>query len=169
MLFNMKRAEEEIVRLNIEIRRLLTFMFDEHVEYYHAIARHITIDPAFAHELSARWVYRNRIHTKISARLQQVARLPRFTGTLSSGRRLGHAAQRGLDVPLPSWAAYNTSADTDETEDTEKTEDPDEVAVAGEPIDVGEEDSLRVESLSAQDSDAFVSFIDDLGVRERDM
>lgn len=92
-LFNLKRAEEEIARLNVEIRRLLTFMLDEHIDYYHAIADHIISDPVFAHELSTRWAYRDRIHSNISARLQQVARLPRFSGNLASGRRMGQESQ----------------------------------------------------------------------------
>ncbi|TFY55866.1 hypothetical protein EVJ58_g7981 [Rhodofomes roseus] len=67
ILFSMKCAEEEIARLNIEIPRVLTFMFDEHIDYYHAVSRHIITNPALAHELSRRWEFHNHIHAGILA------------------------------------------------------------------------------------------------------
>ena len=140
-------------------------MLDEHVEYYHAIARRITSDPPFAHELTVRWAYRNRIHTKIASRLQQVARLPHFSGTLSSGQHTGRVLPWSLDVPLPSWATYSASTDTNETESKEETEGSGDAAT-GEHVGADEEELLRVESLSTQESDALVSFMDNLGDRE---
>ena len=82
---------------------------------------------------------------------------------------MGRASQQSTNVPLPSWATYNVSPDTDEMDETTKTEGMGDAAGAGDPTDVDEEDSLRVESLSAQDSDALVTFMDDLGDIERDM
>ena len=34
MYFKIKRAKEEIIRLNVEIRRLLTFLYDDYVDHY---------------------------------------------------------------------------------------------------------------------------------------
>ena len=45
MYFGIKRAKEEICRLNIEIRRLLTFLYDDYVDHYRAVTAHIIINP----------------------------------------------------------------------------------------------------------------------------
>jgi hypothetical protein len=50
LYFGTLRAKEEIYRLNIEIRRVITFMADDHVDYLRAIRTHI-VTPHLAHEL----------------------------------------------------------------------------------------------------------------------
>ena len=65
MYFKIKRAKEEIIRLNVEIRRLLTFIYDDHVDHYRAIHANLITDPTLAFELSTRSEYRNRIHEVI--------------------------------------------------------------------------------------------------------
>ncbi|KAH9831718.1 uncharacterized protein C8Q71DRAFT_798813 [Rhodofomes roseus] len=87
--FNIKRAREEIERLNVEIRRLLTSMYDEHVDYHLAVQQASVSAPYLAHELRERWQYRNSIHARIAARLHQTSQLPRFSGTLTTGLRIG--------------------------------------------------------------------------------
>ena len=63
--FGLKRAKEEIRCLNVEIRRLLTFLYDDYVDHYLAVSRHIMTDPSLAHEISLRWSYRQRLHEVI--------------------------------------------------------------------------------------------------------
>ncbi|PPQ92071.1 hypothetical protein CVT25_007241, partial [Psilocybe cyanescens] len=46
MYFQIKRAKEEIVRLNVEIRRLLTFLYDDHVDHYRAVQTNLFIKRA---------------------------------------------------------------------------------------------------------------------------
>ena len=105
--FEVKCAEEEIARLNVEIRHTLTSMLDEHCDYYEAISRHITSDPALAYELSTRWIYLDRIHARVAARLRQTAMLPGFSGMLTSGLRSGRShTQERSSIPLPTWASY---------------------------------------------------------------
>ncbi|KAJ7733214.1 hypothetical protein DFH07DRAFT_702408, partial [Mycena maculata] len=82
LYFGMKRATEEKVRLNVEIRHLVTFMLDDHVDYYRAIAKTLIPHPALAHELQRQWTFRMRINTSIAARLELTARLKCFTGSL---------------------------------------------------------------------------------------
>ncbi|KAF7372185.1 hypothetical protein MVEN_00077700 [Mycena venus] len=77
LYFGILRAREEIQCLNVEITRLLTFMLDEHVDYYIAIQNNYLQDPNLARELSDRWAY-------------QVGRDP----TLN------------LHYPLPPWATH---------------------------------------------------------------
>ncbi|KAF8164965.1 hypothetical protein B0H34DRAFT_687229 [Crassisporium funariophilum] len=69
--FGIKRAREEIVRLNVEITRLLTFMFDSHIDYYHAIQLCIIRDPSLACSLSREWQYQDRINESIVRKLIQ--------------------------------------------------------------------------------------------------
>ena len=38
MYFGLKCAKEEICRLNIEIRRLLTFLYDDYIDHYQAVS-----------------------------------------------------------------------------------------------------------------------------------
>jgi hypothetical protein len=64
--FGICRAREEIIRLNIEIRCLIMFMIDDHVDYYCAIASNLFQNPALTHELSCRWEYHTCIHANIT-------------------------------------------------------------------------------------------------------
>jgi hypothetical protein len=110
--FGIKRAREEIVRLNVEITRLLTFMFDTHVDYHHAIQRFISEDLPLATSLTQQWQYEDRINESVVRRLIQTSQLRGFTGVLSIGSRIGRDTALSTDVPLPRWASLiqSTSA-----------------------------------------------------------
>jgi len=103
--FGIKRAREEIVRLNVEITRLITFMFDTHVDYFHAVRRYIIEDPPLARSLSQQWQYEDRINESVVRKLIQVSQLRGFTGKLSVGSRIGRDASLSVGVPLPHWAS----------------------------------------------------------------
>ncbi|KAJ7016733.1 hypothetical protein C8F04DRAFT_1201568 [Mycena alexandri] len=103
LYFSMKRAQEEKVRLNVEIRRLITAMYDDHVDHYRAIAANIITNPPIAHALSRAWVGRTLINTSIAKRLVQTSRLPGFTGTLFPGQREGRDTTLCDDIPAPPW------------------------------------------------------------------
>lgn len=107
LYFGIKRSKEEITRLNVEICRLLTFMIDDHVDYYKAIKSRITpstSDLTLARELSTQWEYRSNINQAIVERLVKASRLVGFTGSLFPGQREGRPAGYNDDVPLPPWA-----------------------------------------------------------------
>ncbi|KAJ7166459.1 hypothetical protein C8R43DRAFT_854261, partial [Mycena crocata] len=82
LYFGIQRSLEEKHRLNIEIRRLITSMVDDHVDFYRAIDANLVSNPALASSLQRQWRYRNRINTSIARRLVMTAALPGFTGTL---------------------------------------------------------------------------------------
>ncbi|KAJ7761561.1 hypothetical protein DFH07DRAFT_957156 [Mycena maculata] len=103
LYFGMKRATEEKVRLNVEIRRLVTFMLDDHVDYYRAIAKTLIPHPALAHELQRQWTFRTRINTSIAARLELTARLKGFTGSLFPGEREGRDVGLRDGIAPPLW------------------------------------------------------------------
>jgi hypothetical protein len=86
MYFGIKRAKEEILRLNVEIRRLLTFLYDDYADHFCAVTKHIIINPPLASEISSQWSYRERIHEAIVKHLIQTSRLAGFTGNLFYGQ-----------------------------------------------------------------------------------
>ncbi|KAL0058932.1 hypothetical protein AAF712_014375 [Marasmius tenuissimus] len=81
LFFGLKRAREEIVRLNVEIPRLLTYMIDEHADYYHAIARARNKNQL---DLASELEHRSSVHTEINGhiaiRLVQASELEGFSG-----------------------------------------------------------------------------------------
>jgi hypothetical protein len=52
LYFGLERAKEGVLRLNVEIRRLLKFMRLDHIDYCQAIQSLLNTDPSVAHELS---------------------------------------------------------------------------------------------------------------------
>ncbi|KAJ7236997.1 hypothetical protein C8J57DRAFT_1529798 [Mycena rebaudengoi] len=104
LYFGIKRAKEEIWRLNVEILHLISFMVDDHTDYVLAIRNHVMTNPDLAHELSEQWVQRTRINESIALRLIQTWRLPGFSGSLFPGNRVGRDPSLNERVPLPGWA-----------------------------------------------------------------
>jgi hypothetical protein len=103
MYFKIKRAKEEIIRLNVEIRRLLTFLYDDHIDHYRAVSANLITNPTLAFEVGTRSQYRNKIHEQIVKRLLQTSHLPGFTGCLFHGERQGRDPFLNVNVPAPFW------------------------------------------------------------------
>ncbi|KAJ7062971.1 hypothetical protein B0H15DRAFT_794769, partial [Mycena belliarum] len=101
--FGIVRSQEEKVRCNVEIRRLITAMLDDHIDYYRAICSHIITQPDLAWELSRQWSFRDRINMSIAQRLAQTARLAGFTGSLFPGDRIGRDPALRHGIPAPFW------------------------------------------------------------------
>ncbi|OBZ67902.1 hypothetical protein A0H81_12134 [Grifola frondosa] len=144
--FNVKRAREELTRLNIEINRLFTSMIDEHVDYYRAISACCVTDPSLASELSVRWQLRDCIHEKIADILYRTSCLRGFSGRIHHGRRVGRDVSLIAEVPLPRWAMHtgaNVSRDVDDDQDED----------GGIPGTTNEEDAHNL-----------VQFFDNLGI-----
>ena len=121
--FNIKRAKEEIHRLNVEIPRLLTHMFDDHVDYYRAVQAALFSDPHLAYELSLQWEYRNAVHMAMAHELHEFTKLSGFSGALCTGQRVGRNPILSVGVPLPPWAiASNAAVGTPDEEDPEVQE-----------------------------------------------
>ncbi|KAJ6458478.1 hypothetical protein C8R45DRAFT_1110006 [Mycena sanguinolenta] len=111
LYFGIKRAKEEIRRLNVEITRLITFGIDEHVDFYNAIANNMLEDPHLARELSEQWKYQSRITEAIVERFVKTSHLPGFSGSLFPGRRLDRDPNINLACPLPLWATDTLGLD----------------------------------------------------------
>ncbi|KAH9853435.1 hypothetical protein C2E23DRAFT_698062, partial [Lenzites betulinus] len=97
--FNVKRAREEIARLNVEISRLFSAMVDDHVDHYHAAATVRDMSPTLARELALRQQYLNVVNEKTVAWLLKTSQLPGFSGTLRYGYRVGRNKSLLVGVP----------------------------------------------------------------------
>ncbi|PPQ87091.1 hypothetical protein CVT25_001363 [Psilocybe cyanescens] len=146
MYFQIKRAKEELLCLNVEIRRLLTFMYDDHVDHYRAVSANIMVNPPLAFEISTRWQYRNKIHEQIARRLLQTSRLPGFSGALFYGRCKGRDSSLNEDTPAPAWAR-------------------DILGITQIDIDIVEVDDLAVDDADV-DMDSFITFLDDVSIAD---
>ena len=116
-----KRAREEISRLDVEMAHLITFMRDEYGDYRNAIKASEEVHPFVSRELIERHQYCNKITHQIITRLIQVSKLPGFTGAkhlytmiicLSSDSHIigsltaGQHIERGKPSPksaCPAW------------------------------------------------------------------
>lgn len=102
LYFGIRRAEEEILRLDVEIVRLLTYMLDVHADYQIAISVSKETNPALAFELTREWEHLDRVHRSIAHRLADTSRLKGFTGSLQAGI---HVGRESTDlISLPQWA-----------------------------------------------------------------
>ena len=149
MYFGIKRAKEEILRLNVEIRRLLTFLYDDHADHFRAVTKHIIINPPLASEISSQWSYRERIHEAIVKRLIQTSRLPGFTGNLFYGQRVGRDPALNKDIPPPSWVTRMLGITTIEVEVE---------------YDEGTASTVDIEPEDEVDTEVFVNLLDDLAI-----
>lgn len=121
LYFGLKRAREELKRLNVEIRRLLTFIRDDYLDYWYAISSHIVNDPDLAHELSCQWQYRDSVHEGIFRRLQQTANLRNFSGVLMPGRCIEREHNNYAGVPIYSqWLKEMMATNGDEDSEAEE-------------------------------------------------
>ncbi len=103
LYFSIKHAREEITHLNIEIRHILTAMYDSHADYMRAIRSNVVTNPPLAYELSHRWAKADRLNVHVANQLRDTAGLAGFTGKLETGQRIGRAVNPDLS-PLPTWA-----------------------------------------------------------------
>lgn len=122
MYFGIKRAKEEICCLNVEIRQLLTFLYDDYVDHYRAVTKHIITNPPLASKISIQWSYREHIHEAIVKRLIQTSRLPGFSGNLFHGQRIGRDPALNENILPPSWVTQLLRTITTEIEYDEETD-----------------------------------------------
>lgn len=100
--FKIQRAKEEIERLNIEIKRLVTHIQDED-NYLRGMEEHLfSTDPVLAFQVGNYRLERTRFDLLHLRRLSKLANLPGFTGSLtcssSIDKRLQLPFQSGSDT-----------------------------------------------------------------------
>jgi hypothetical protein len=148
--FGLKRAYEEIHRLNVEIRRQVTYMYDEESLYSSVASSELAeVNPSLADYISKERDYRNAIFSNISWYLYKTSRLPAFSGDLSPGTRAGNVRSRVSDAPAPIWMSYLEGKTPEEEKGTGDDEVHDDAPV------VEEEENIVVqyfEQLSTEDN-----------------
>ncbi|KAH7904870.1 hypothetical protein BJ138DRAFT_985057, partial [Hygrophoropsis aurantiaca] len=87
--FKLQRAREEIVRLNVEVRRLRTAIHDEEITVTRVIADLLSTNRALGLELQRHWQIRAAVNIVHIYKLDQIECLPRFSGTRGIGVRDG--------------------------------------------------------------------------------
>ncbi|KAG1789326.1 hypothetical protein EV424DRAFT_1476376 [Suillus variegatus] len=83
LYFKMCRAREEIQRLNMEVRRLVTYIQDED-KYLRACEDQLkAVSPTLAHQVAIHRNVRGRFNSRHLKRVHEISTLPGFTGTIS--------------------------------------------------------------------------------------
>jgi len=101
LYFKMCRAREEICRLNIEVRRLVTYIRDED-KYLRECEDRLTVaNPALAHQIAIHRNVRGRFNFRHLNRLHDISKLPGFTGTLVPGVSACMGAGDSASLPDP--------------------------------------------------------------------
>ncbi|KII92210.1 hypothetical protein PLICRDRAFT_104028 [Plicaturopsis crispa FD-325 SS-3] len=115
MHFKMHRAEEEIQRLNVEIRRVATYLRDEDSYLRACEAQVRPSNAALAYQISVHRLERGRFNSHHVRRLQDIAKLPGFSGTISPGHSEatgpGESASRPYPVPSTPMPASPMALD----------------------------------------------------------
>ncbi|KAI6023071.1 hypothetical protein PISMIDRAFT_106041 [Pisolithus microcarpus 441] len=88
--FKLCHAEEEVVRLNVEIRCIVTYLVDEDHYLRACQALYQETHPVLAHQISRFHAIHSRFMPLHLCSLEKISRLPGFSGTLSLGVSLSH-------------------------------------------------------------------------------
>ena len=86
--FEILRAHEEIEQLNIEIRRLVTFICDKQLFLQQNVAEFETLDTVLAHHIRVYQSEQGRFTAPHLQHLQRISKLAGFSGSLDPGSRL---------------------------------------------------------------------------------
>jgi hypothetical protein len=86
--FKMCRAREEIQRLNIEIKRLATYLHDESQYLLQCEKQLRTVHPALAHQVALHRKVRARFSEHHYHRLHEISMLHGFTGSIMPGESI---------------------------------------------------------------------------------
>ena len=84
--FKMCHAQEEIIRLNVEIRRFVTYLQDEDRYLRACEEKLLTSHPALAYQIQVLRNVRGRFNSSHLERLVAITRLQGFSGTLEPGK-----------------------------------------------------------------------------------
>ncbi|KAI5995861.1 hypothetical protein EDD15DRAFT_2365295 [Pisolithus albus] len=129
--FKLCRAEEEVVRLNVEIRRVVTYLVDEDRYLRACEALYQDANPALAYQISRYRTIRSRFTPLHLRSLEKISRLSGFNGTLTPGVSVSRGVGDSAGVPKrvcmdavlssPPVAADDREDDADEDADEDHT------------------------------------------------
>lgn len=114
----LKRAREEIIRCNVETRRLHTAILDENLHFNQVLAQLAETGTPLHGAVDAYTSYRRRVNDRLLIKISQIYALNGFTGTPLPGIRKG-----ALTGPIMSPLPANPEHDGDGIEDVENDDD----------------------------------------------
>ncbi|TFK59396.1 hypothetical protein BDN72DRAFT_780810, partial [Pluteus cervinus] len=136
--FKLERAREEITRLNVEIRRLVTYIEDEERFFEVSMAVLKTTNAPLAHEVYLYSQERGRANTIHRQRLQRLSSMDGFTGTLEFGVRRDQSTWLRAPVkPGPRPAPNAEDEDEDSDHEHEQTNEGRNVGESDDEDDAG--------------------------------
>ena len=116
----MQRAQEEVDRLNVEIRRVITYIADETTFLRVKESSLAKTNPLLAHQIALYRLERGRANTTHSARFAKLAKNSGFTGQVTKGRNI-HLPT--VSVESRDEASGDIHIDKDEEDNAEDEED----------------------------------------------
>ena len=143
--FQIIRAEEEILRLNIEIHHVITHLRDEE-HFLQTKEDHLQqTDPTLAYQLHRyrlEWGHFNELHRQ---RFQKLAVMPGFTGILEPGNAVDKALLDGISSKSNSTHDCPSSGDNSSCPEVQGPQDHPDVDV-GQSIEEDNEDDKEEET-----------------------
>lgn len=126
--FKILRAQEEITRLNVEIRRLVTYIHDEEGFLKRKEDEFEADDPHLAHQILLYRLERGRFNDQHMARLRVLSRIEGFTGSLTPG--VGELTVKDDDGLRAAMDVDGSISDGEEDEqEDDEGEDGDDLAL----------------------------------------
>jgi hypothetical protein len=89
LYFRVKRAREEVERLNVEMKRQITYMIEEHTLYSQVYAQIWKQNSYLATYLDKERKHRDKIFAHVTNHILKTSRLQGFTGSLAAGKWTG--------------------------------------------------------------------------------
>lgn len=120
-----QRAEEEIVRLNVEVHRLHTAILDEDVLFATVHQSMLPTNPLCG-AIADFALRRQRINAELMQRIDQIYRLPGYSGVQGPGVRLGSGAvappppMTMPNMPLPAEVSSGLADNGDVEEEVDE-------------------------------------------------
>ncbi|KAF8513285.1 hypothetical protein JB92DRAFT_228676 [Gautieria morchelliformis] len=111
--FKIIRANEEIQRLNVEIRRMRTWVDDEDRHLLHAYEELKKADPELSTHVKSLYNTRHRVNDVHRAHIQAIYRLPGFAGPDTPGTRIGNMEVTENHAEVSSSGQVATAAEED--------------------------------------------------------
>jgi hypothetical protein len=125
MYFKIERAGEEIGRLNVEIKRLMTYVRDED-EFLRReeIRVREEVGEAMAHQVHTYRMRQGRFHDEHRYRLYRLRSIPGFTGSLEPGTAVNKERVAGAGAEVaPSGATPSEERPDSDAEDSDDEAD----------------------------------------------
>jgi hypothetical protein len=99
--FKVIGARQEIDHLNVEVRRLQDWVDEEDELFQHTSSSLVDADPLLAAELQTLGEAKSRVNDVHRARIQEIYKLPGYTGPINSLRGSYHSRpQNDNDIPM---------------------------------------------------------------------